>query len=178
MMTPSAPFLKRSEDEGQIHPAGAHHADDPDLRRVTLSGNSRQVRSGVRSPVAEEGDNPRRVLKCRHLPPPSSRYDHSVADERRVDLVEDLLVGEVLEDDGVGRTLRAAQTIPLAEDGVHHGLLALRRLTELDGAVRTGCDARPARDAVLFDLADRPGGGDRLVREKRDRPAGGAVRLD
>ncbi len=68
---PVGSLLERAEHEGQIHPTGAHQADDPDLRCVALSGNSRQIRSGIRSPGAEESDDPRRVLESCHAPTPS-----------------------------------------------------------------------------------------------------------
>ena len=84
--------------------------------------------------------------------------------QRGVNLGKDLLIGIVLEDNGTGRALCAAETIPFAEDRIHNGLFALRRISKLDRAIRTSRDTRPTRHTVVFfDLADGPGGCDRIV---------------
>jgi hypothetical protein len=45
---------KRTEHKCQVDSAGAHDADDLDIGRILLSGNSSQVRGGITSPIAEE----------------------------------------------------------------------------------------------------------------------------
>jgi hypothetical protein len=42
--------------------------DDPDIRRILLSGRARKIRAGIRAPVAEKSDDPR--FELGHLLPP------------------------------------------------------------------------------------------------------------
>src|SRR5512133_3760342 len=62
----------------------------------------------------------------------------------RVDLVQYLFVGKMLQHDGPGGALGIAEAVPLAEDGIDPGLPAQVGLDELDGAVGAGGDAGPA----------------------------------
>jgi hypothetical protein len=99
-----------------------------------------------------------RLLSC-------LQYVVSWARQRGIDLIEDLLVGEVPEDDGIGRTLGAAEPVPLAERRVHLCLPARGRLRPADRAIAAGRDARAAGHAVAFlDAADGAGGGNRVLR--------------
>jgi hypothetical protein len=48
------PVRKSPDDEFQIDSSGAHHPDDPDMRRVLIARNSGEVRACVAAPVAQE----------------------------------------------------------------------------------------------------------------------------
>jgi hypothetical protein len=43
------------QNEHRINSSGAHQPNDPDVWRVLKPGNSGQIRSGVRTPVTQKG---------------------------------------------------------------------------------------------------------------------------
>src|SRR3970282_2026967 len=91
--------------------------------------------------------------------PSSSRFAgprrRRLAGQRGVDLLLERLVREVLQLDRARRALRIAESVALAQNGVHARLLAERPEHALDRAVRAGADTRPARDeSRLRNLAD------------------------
>lgn len=51
------PFLKSTENEHGIYPAGTRNPDDLYIRRIPQSAASCQIRSGITAPVAAERDN-------------------------------------------------------------------------------------------------------------------------
>jgi hypothetical protein len=62
-----------TENEGQVNSPAAHDADQFDISRILLSGNSSQIGSAVRSPIAHEAKDIRLEFKSRtHSVSPSS----------------------------------------------------------------------------------------------------------
>ena len=59
--------LERAEDEHGIHAAGAGNADDLNLRGVIQSVIACQVCTGVRAPVAAEGNDFRFIFGHLHI---------------------------------------------------------------------------------------------------------------
>jgi hypothetical protein len=51
---PVNPFLKTGQDEEGVHPSGAGHANDPDIRRILDPAGTGKIRSCIAAPVAEK----------------------------------------------------------------------------------------------------------------------------
>jgi hypothetical protein len=97
---------------------------------------------------------------------------------RGVNLSQDLIVGKVLKLNCRRGALGATQTISLAENRIHNGLLAPPGFAKLNGTIGAGRDTLPTPDACLLNhLANRAGGDDGIMREKRQNPAGSSIRL-
>ncbi len=84
----------------------------------------------------------------------------------------------MFQEHGSRRTFGIAQPVPLAQDRIDPGLLAARRIVEIDRPIGAGRHAGAARDAeILGDLAHRSGGDHGIVGQKRQDPAGRSVSL-
>ena len=137
----------------------AHETDDPGLK--SKISHSSLLPKFFFVPASFSVDFDRHLL----------RYD-------RVYLGQEFILGIVPQGNRSGRTHGVAQTIPLAENGIHGRFPALLGLAHFDGPVSTDRRASPAAHApLLIHLADGTRGGDRVAGQKGDDPARRTIRL-
>ena len=151
------PVTEKMEGKGEIDPAGAHHADEPDLRAVLQSGNSSQVSGPVPSPLTHETYDSE-TAASRHPITPRPRWNAVYCScapldkpEGDVDLPEYLFVWGIHDHDGARCAQRTAKAVALAEALVHGCLRSVFRGAQPSRAVGAHEDAGPASYAPLFD---------------------------
>ena len=82
---------------------------------------------------------------------------------RRINLTQELFIGKVLQYNGICRAFCVTDAVSLAENRIHPGLSALRRITKRYRIIRTGRNACPARHTIVVShLADGTRGDDRI----------------
>ena len=83
---------------------------------------------------------------------------------RRIDLAKHLVIGIVLQYNGIGWTPGIAEPIALAENRIHPGLFAIGGLTELYGTIGTSFYTCPTGHTLVFiHLAYSAGGCDPIL---------------
>ena len=87
---------------------------------------------------------------------------------RLVNLGEDLIISIVFQINSPARTLCVTKTVAFTENSFNPGFFAFRCINERDSAISAGRDTGPTGDTVMFiNVANRPGGCDRVPRENR-----------